>query len=361
MQAMTVSSSLRMLLRPLRRWLRTTPASARRALGDSLAAALACVVAWHLSHFLFGQPKPVFAAMTTVVCLAPGLPNHLRQTWSMLLGCVLGIVVGDLAWLLPDHHFLLRLSGATLVSMLIAALFSSTPVVPIQAATSTLLVLAMGPSTAGGARLLDVMVGAATGIVFSQVLFTTDPVRAMARAASTLLQQLGDGLEAMQAAVQARSQAQAEHALGRLTRANDALAALRVAVQQAQSESRWSLRGRLAAEQVGAITRRYDRHAVRVYACSLLLGESLSRSLAHTSEAMPASIAQRCDWLVQACQALAHNPVLVDLDVRTAATDPEAPEPGLPHVPLPPPWSMVGEQAQQLREALQALADSKRR
>lgn len=338
--------------------MRAIPDRARHGLGDSLAAALACLVAWQISHALFGHPKPVFAAVTTVVCLAPGLPNHLRQTWSMLMGCILGIVVGDIAWMLPDHHFLLRLGGATLVSMLVASLFSSTPVVPIQAAVSTLLVLAMGPSTAGGARLMDVLVGAATGVVFSQVLFTTNPLHSMARAASTLLQQMGAGLGDMLAAVQAHDHQRAERALHALTATSDALAALRVAVQQAQFSTRWSVRGRLSAAQVQTVVHRYDRHAVRLYANGLLLGESLARALSHTQGPLPDGVAQRCHWLVQACDALARNPSLVDLD--TDATMPDASAPAALPLPasLDPAWQRTAEHAIQLRDALQAFAGS---
>ena len=49
--------------------------------------------------------------------------------------------------------------------------------VPIQAAVSAVLVLALGPASAGVVRLLDVLAGTAVGLLFSQVLLTPDPVR----------------------------------------------------------------------------------------------------------------------------------------------------------------------------------------
>ena len=130
-----------------------------------------------------------------MVCLAPGLPSHLKQTKSLVIGCALGIVIGDLLWQLPDQHLLIRLSAGIFLAVLLGAVVGPAPVVPIQSGVSVVLVLAMGPSAAGGTRLLDVLVGAAVGLIFSQVLFTSNPIKDMGRAASTFLKQLANGLD----------------------------------------------------------------------------------------------------------------------------------------------------------------------
>ena len=163
------------------------PGRLRLALRDAIAASLGAMLAWELSHYLLGHPRPVFAAVTALVCLAPGLPSHLKQTWGLVLGCAIGIIVGELAWLLPDTIPLLRLSLASLVALSLAAMLGQPPVVPIQAGVSVVLVLSMGPSAAGETRLVDVLVGAGVGLMFSQVIFTANPLRAVSRSASALL------------------------------------------------------------------------------------------------------------------------------------------------------------------------------
>src|SRR5256885_2139105 len=106
-------------------------------------------------------------------------------------------------------------------------------------------VLSMGPSAAGETRLVDVLVGAGVGLMFSQVIFTANPLRAVSRSASALLGQLAEGLEATLRATATHDTPDATVALGQLTRSSDALSALRAAMVEAQSASRWSLRGRL--------------------------------------------------------------------------------------------------------------------
>ncbi|RMX07991.1 aromatic acid exporter family protein [Corticibacter populi] len=345
-----------------RKWLPTWQQRVRLALRDAVGCALAAVIAWQFAALLWGHARPTFAAVTAVVCLAPGVPSHLKQTWSLLLGCTVGILVGELAWQLPEHHPMLRLGLMVFVALLLGCLFGPAPVVPIQSGISVLLVLAMGPAVAGEVRLLDVFTGAVVGVFFSQVLFTSDPLRDMSRAAGRFLGQLGDGLQHALQAVAGGRATEAERALGAITRAHEGLAALQTAVAQGQSAVKWSLRGRLDAVRVTAVTRRYDRHAVRLYAATLLLGESLVRTLGHQSGAMPETLRQRCEWLVQALAGLAKDADVIVLD--PSARLPSLPQahaggPMAPVPALPPEWQPVDEYCEQARQALVALLGSR--
>ena len=49
----------------------TFPSRARLALRDAIAAALASMLAWVIAQQLWGHPKPAFAVVTAVICLAP--------------------------------------------------------------------------------------------------------------------------------------------------------------------------------------------------------------------------------------------------------------------------------------------------
>lgn len=336
------------------------PSRARLALRDAVAAALACMLAWVIAQQLWGHPKPAFAVVTAVICLAPGLPSHLKQARSLLIGCTLGIVIGDLLWQLPEQHLLLRMSLGAFLSILLGAIIGPAPVVPIQAGVSVILVLVLGPSMAGGARLLDVLVGAAVGLMFSQVLLSSNPIKDMGRAASIFLKQLANGLELILNACQQQKADAAETALGQLSLAHESLAALRAAVGQAHSSRRWTLRGRLNAQRLAFVTRRYDRHAVRVYATALLLAESLNRATSHTQTPPPAALQHYCRWLTRACLDLANQPTVVALKTDDPlATLDACPAPPSHGDTLPPEWQLVHDNARQLESALRALIGSR--
>jgi uncharacterized membrane protein YgaE (UPF0421/DUF939 family) len=96
---------------------------------DAAVSAIAGI-AWVLAIWLFGHPHPVFAAVTAIVCLSPGLPSHGKQAVGLMLGVATGIVIGEAAFfllpeglLVPDGLSLLRLTVATFFSILIAAAF----------------------------------------------------------------------------------------------------------------------------------------------------------------------------------------------------------------------------------------------
>ncbi|QRM54933.1 FUSC family protein [Sinorhizobium sp. BG8] len=147
----------------------------RAAFSRALAAALSAALAYWLAHLLFGQPQPIFAAISALICLAPGIANHLRQGASLLLGVTIGILVGEVAFLIPYDMGEIRLACATFLAMMIASLFGLAAVVPIQAGASAMLVLLLGPQTAGLVRFLDVIVGVAIGVVVAVVFFRSKP------------------------------------------------------------------------------------------------------------------------------------------------------------------------------------------
>ena len=136
---------------------------------------MAAALSWLLARALFGHPQPLFAPIAAIICLAPGLPNHGRQAVGLVVGVATGIAVGEAALLVSDTFPALRLSLATFVAIMVASAYGLLPVVPIQSGVSALLVLALGPETAGTVRLLDVACGTAVGLLFSQVLFTPNP------------------------------------------------------------------------------------------------------------------------------------------------------------------------------------------
>lgn len=252
---------------------------------DALATAVAGALAWLLASWFLGHPHPVFAIVTAIVCLAPGLPNHGRQATGLVLGVAVGIAMGELALQIPQTLLeaeplaLLRMSGAVFFSILIASCFGLPAVVPIQAGVSAVLVLAMGPENAGWHRMQDVIIGVGIGLLFSQILLTPDPLRQIDRAMHDLLLRIGAGLEAAAEALRQIEPRHAETALGMMLRAQEDLALLRAGVDGARYSARWSLRGRMAAMSVTAAADRSEHDAIRISAAALLLGDALHEAL----------------------------------------------------------------------------------
>lgn len=276
---------------------RRTTDRCRAALFDAAAAGVAAAVAWVIAVWAFGHQQPVFAAASAIICLAPGLPNHGRQAVGLLAGVATGIVVGELALLVPAAWPLARVSLGAFFAITIAAGYGMPAVVPIQAGVSAMLVLALGPDTAGAVRMLDVLCGATVGILFSQVLLTPDPLRALDAAAADLLGRLRAGLRQAAAAVEAGDPARAQAAVETFAAAHLGIAAVTGAVDVARSSARWSLRGRLAKRRIRPVADRYDRRAARLYASALLFATALASAMARGGPP-PAALGPRLAHLI---------------------------------------------------------------
>lgn len=271
---------------------------------NALASAVAAGLSWLLAHTLLGDPQPLFATIAAVVCLAPGLPSHGRQAVQMMLGVATGILVGEVLVLIPIFDMAVRIAIITFVAMMAALAFGTTAVITIQAGVSAILVLGIGPITAGPARLMDVALGAAVGLFFSQILLTPDPVRLVDGAARRMLHELAHGFAADAEALAHRDPQKAQAALRHFFAAHESVTALGAGIASARSMTRWSLRGRLAARDVAEMTARYDRRAIRLYASTLLFGEALANAL-RRGEEPAAGLNDRVAEVAKICAMLA--------------------------------------------------------
>ena len=311
----------------------------RAALPDAAAATVAAALSWALARALFGHPHPVFAAVTAIICLAPGLPNHGRQAVGLVLGVTTGILVGELAFLLPGDLPALRLSLASFVAIMIAASYGLQAVVQIQAGVSALLVLALGPDSAGVVRLLDVFCGTAIGLLFSQVLFTRDPVRLLREGERALLGAVGAAFADAAAALAAEDQAHAQRALKRFSDAHKTLVEMAGGVDTARSMATWSLRGRLTRHDLRRVAARYERRSTRCYAAALLFGTACATALERRSGPPPPSLGPGIAAAIALC----------DPDL------PEAPEAALPLADLSDDWRRCLVRLREATEAIRAF------
>ncbi|HEY0213396.1 MAG TPA: FUSC family protein [Paenirhodobacter sp.] len=311
------------------RWLRLRDRAAA-ATQDAAAAAIAVGLSWLLARWLAGHERPMFAVVTAVICLAPGLPNHGRQAMSMLMGVFTGIAVGELSLLLPVGDdfgaIVLRLSSVTFLAIMLASLWGQGAVTVIQSGVSALMVLTMGPVAAGPERLIDVLIGTGVGLIFSQVLLTPDPLKMLETGARSLLRELAQGMLMAEKAVRDGDVKQAQAAARRLGAARGQLLALDGGISLARDNARWTLRGLGAGARVAALAARYDRHAARIYAQALLLGDDLYHALRDEQGQTPAAIVDLLH--LAACNLSdpdhAHPMAPGELAVLMAAIDPQA-------------------------------------
>ncbi|MFT3972371.1 MAG: FUSC family protein [Amaricoccus sp.] len=291
-----------------------------------------------LSKLVFGHPRPVFAAVTAIVCLAPGLPNHGRQAVGVILGVLTGVLVGEAALLLPDTIPTLRVAAATFGAIMIATTYGQPPVVPIQAGVSAILVLAMGPEYAGAVRLLDVACGTGVGLLFSQILFTPDPVDQLRAGERALLASIGAAFEQAGAALAAGDQGRAQSALRRFSDAHATLAGLATGIDNARVAASWSLRGRLRRRDLRAVAERFGRRSTRAYAAALLFGSALATAMQRRPGEAPAALAPGITAAVRLC----------DLDAAMGEA------PALPLAGLDDDWRRV---LVRLDEAMEAIRE----
>ena len=321
---------------------------------DAAASAVAAGIAWVSAVWLFGHPHPVFAAVTAIVCLSPGLPSHGRQAVGLMLGVATGIVVGEISLLLlpegflvPEGLSLLRLTIATFFSILIAAAFGQAAVVAIQSGVSAVLVLALGPHSAGLVRLEDVGVGVVVGLVFSQVLLTPDPIEQIDTAADELLNRLSAAFEACVGALTTQDARKAAAALHAFSSAHESLVTLGAGIDAARYSARWSLRGRLAAHTVAEMAARYDRRAIRLYASSLLFGEAFADALRKREQPVPQGLAACIHELATRCARLCDGQAGAEPEVARA---PELADVGAD-------WRTVVDHWQSVSEVLSSLEE----
>lgn len=273
---------------------------------DSLSCGTAAALAWFISQDILGHANPLFASMAALVCLAPGLTNRGKQAFYLLIGVTAGVLVGEFALLFPPVPTFIRIGLGAFIALLLAASYAIVPVLIIQSGMAAIMVFAMGPQVAGFSRLIDVALGAAIGLIFSQVLFTPNPLKSLTRSAELFFRELAGIFATAAAALEKQDTALALQALRNCSRVHASLIALVGSVNAAQENTLWSLRGFIASREVNSLAGHYNRAGIRLYAASLLFCEALLAGLKKQhSEAAPAWFATSLIINAENCRLLA--------------------------------------------------------
>lgn len=101
-----------------------------------------------------------------------------------------------------------------------------TPLVLAQAATAAILTVVAGDEQVGSDRLIDALIGGAVALLFTQVLFTPEPVRLLRRAETRVLTDVASAFDLTARALDENDQDLANRAIDSLRDLRDRLVEL---------------------------------------------------------------------------------------------------------------------------------------
>lgn len=218
-----------------------------------LQRALAALLAFLIARWIGDHPDPFFAPIAAVVSMNTDLGERGIQALKLLWGVLLGIVVSELILLvISDQAIALGIS--VLLALVIATAAGGNRLVVAQAAASAVLTVSVSDGSAGPERLIDALIGAGVALIFTQVLFSPDPLQLLRRAESAALSAVGEGLSRAAVALRDDDEEAAESALDDLRRTRDDLADITSARDRSRRVARHSLTRRAGIRPLVSMT-----------------------------------------------------------------------------------------------------------
>jgi hypothetical protein len=200
------------------RWRGALGAARSRLRGRMLAivqTAVAAAVAWYLAHLLLPDPRPSFAAIAAVIAVGATHGQRAPRAFQLTGGVVLGVAVADLiVQLIGSGGW--QLGVMVVLAMSTAVLIGGGELLVVEAGVSAILLVALDPGSAAGFspnRIFEAMIGGATALAVTSIVFPPDPALGPGRAAQAVFVELGRALERIAAALAGRDAAAGERAL----------------------------------------------------------------------------------------------------------------------------------------------------
>jgi len=159
-----------------------------------LQVALAVTLAWLMANLLHGQENPFFAPIAAAVALSAPRGERGLQAVRLLMGVLVGIATGEVIGASMGVGYG-GLAIATFVAMALATGIGGARTVITQAASSAILTTIAAAGEAGVHRLADALIGGGVALIFSQVVFSPEPVALLRRAETDALSRIARGLE----------------------------------------------------------------------------------------------------------------------------------------------------------------------
>ena len=153
----------------------------------------AATVAWAIALRLPGEHDPFFAPVAAFIALNAPLGERGLNALRVVQGVFVGIAAGEVTLLLLGAG-VVDLALATLAAVLVARSLGESRIVVAQAAVGAFLTVALADGEAGLYRAADALVGTGVALVFSQLLFSPEPLALLRRAESAALAELADAL-----------------------------------------------------------------------------------------------------------------------------------------------------------------------
>ena len=185
----------------------------------------AATAAWLIASNVIDHHEPFFAPIAAVIALNAPLGERGLNALRLLAGVVVGITAGEAATFVLGGG-LGTLAVATFAAMAAARALGGARITIAQAATGAILTVAVANGEAGTERLEDALIGAGVALVFSQFLFSPEPVALLRRAEAAALADMAAGLELAAQSVQRDDPELADRALTRMRGLRDRLAEL---------------------------------------------------------------------------------------------------------------------------------------
>ncbi|HXU07138.1 MAG TPA: FUSC family protein [Polyangia bacterium] len=215
---------------------RGVAADMARLLQATAAATAAWVIAKHVVH----HHEPFFAPIAAAIALNTSIGQRGLNAVRMILGVFVGIAVGEGAiWILGGGYGTLTL--ATFVAMAVARALGGARIVIAQAAASAILTVAVTTPEAGLNRMADALIGGGVALLFSQVLFSPEPIAFLRRGEAAALEEMKEAMHMTVRALERDDPASAEQAARKLRDLRDQLSDLGHLRHQSTAVARHSL------------------------------------------------------------------------------------------------------------------------
>ncbi|HEY7293630.1 MAG TPA: FUSC family protein [Dehalococcoidia bacterium] len=267
-----------------------------------LQGTLAATAAWVIARHVLGNHQPFFAPIAAFVGLNASLGERGRNALRLLLGVVVGIIAGELTIAALGGGYG-SLALAVFTATVVSRALGSARIVIAQAAAGAILTVAVANGEAGTHRLEDALIGVGVALVFTQVLFSPEPLGLLRRAETAALADMAEGLRLTAQALERDDDDLAERALSRLRTLRDRLGELG---RTRAASGRVARRSVVWRRQIDPVVRETE-DAGRLD----LLGGScltLTRTALATDPACRRRLAPRVEELADALSDLAREP-----------------------------------------------------
>jgi uncharacterized membrane protein YgaE (UPF0421/DUF939 family) len=200
----------------------------------------AATAAWVIARYGFDHHQPFFAPIAAFVGLNTTLGQRGLNVLRLLQGVVVGIAVGEVT-LLTIGGGTAPLALSMLLATAIARAVGAARIAVAQSAVGAILVVALSDAQAGFDRMSDALIGAGVALLFTQLLFSPEPLALLRRAELAALRGMAEGLSMLARALERDDHDLAERALAGLRDLPHRLAELSAMRHASTSVARRSL------------------------------------------------------------------------------------------------------------------------